>query len=309
MGTGYVTAPTVTIAPPSGCVINSTTCVAATAVATVSGGGITAVTIVDPGAGYTPGCLVGALPADVNPTVTFTPALGTPTATATLTCGAVAHIQVTSGGAGYTKAPFVYITGGGGTGATADARLTNDTVVGMKNITEGTDINFGRLNALLGTTPVPLDPLAPAPAVPGIAQYIDPPSDIWNDGQVYVFRLAHLGVDNHAVHFHLANLQVVNRVDYTNTMLPPEPERAGLEGNHPDGTVYGPYSGGASEAHDAPLPDSTECPAYGHNDSGGFHTQLYTAGPRAGHAGTGTYRQHGDRLRLGIRLALPPAGP
>ena len=95
LGTGYTSAPTVTIAPPSGCVINTTTCVAATAVATLAGGGVSAITIVDPGAGYTPGCLVGAAPADVNPAVSFTGASTTAaTATATLTCGAVAHISV-----------------------------------------------------------------------------------------------------------------------------------------------------------------------------------------------------------------------
>ncbi|MGZ6274481.1 MAG: FG-GAP-like repeat-containing protein [Syntrophales bacterium] len=225
--TPYTLPPTVAIAAPAGCVINGTTCVQATAVANISGGLVTAITVTDPGAGYTTECT-----AATNPAVTITTAVGDPTgagatAAAGLTCGAVAHIQVTSGGAGYTKAPLVFFTGGGGTGATADARLTNDTVIGMKNITEGFDINYGRMNVLLGTTPVPLDPTAPAPAVPGIAQFIDPPSDIWNDGKVYVFRLAHLGVDNHAVHFHLANLQVVNRVDSTNTMLPPDPNELG----------------------------------------------------------------------------------
>jgi hypothetical protein len=83
------------------------------------------------------------------------------------------------------------------------------------------------MNVQLGTTPVPLDPTAPAPAVPGIAAYIDPPSDIWDDGQTYIFRVAHLGVDSHVVHFHLANLQVVNRVDFTNTMMPPDANEVG----------------------------------------------------------------------------------
>jgi hypothetical protein len=83
------------------------------------------------------------------------------------------------------------------------------------------------MNVMLGTTPVPLDPTAPAPAVPGIAMYIDPPSDFWDNNTPYVFRLAHLGVDNHAVHFHLANLQVVNRRDVTNTLLVPADNELG----------------------------------------------------------------------------------
>jgi len=170
-----------------------------------------------PGSGYT-----------TNPTVAFAGGGGTgAAATAGVTLGGVGAITVTNGGGGYTKAPFVFLTGGGGTGATADAMLVGDTVIGMKNITEGFDIWYGRMNAVLGTTPVPLDPLAPTPAVPGIAAYISPPSDFWTDGATYLFRVAHLGVDSHAVHFHLANLQVVNRVDYTNSVLPPHANELG----------------------------------------------------------------------------------
>jgi FtsP/CotA-like multicopper oxidase with cupredoxin domain len=226
--TPYTLPPVVTIAAPTGCgTLNTTTCVAATAVASISGGQVTAITVVDPGAGYTAECT-----AATNPAVTITTAVGDPTgagatASSGITCGAVARINLTTGGSGYTKAPFVYFLGGGGTGATADARLTNDTVIDSKNITEGFDRDFGRLNIMLGTTPVPLNPTAVAPAVPGIAQYIDPPSDYWYDNQVQVFRLTHLGVDNHANHFHLANLQVVNRVDFTNTMLPPRANEVG----------------------------------------------------------------------------------
>jgi FtsP/CotA-like multicopper oxidase with cupredoxin domain len=218
--TPYTLPPVVTITPDP-LEPNPAAILPATAVSTISGGQVVAVTVVDPGANYT-----------LNPLVTFTNAPGDTTgagaaAVSGITLGAVAHITVTNPGLGYKKAPFVYLTGGGGTGATADAKLVGDTVIGMKNLTEGFEPWYGRINILLGTTPVPLDPLAPAPAVPGIAAFIDPPSDIWADGQNYVFRLAHLGVDSHAMHFHLVNLQVVNRVDYTNTMLPPEPDELG----------------------------------------------------------------------------------
>ncbi len=97
----------------------------------------------------------------------------------------------------------------------------------MKNITEGFEPFYGRMWVQLGTTPVPLDPTAPTPQVPGIAQYIDPPSDYWDHGKVYIFRVSHLGVDSHIVHFHLANLQVVNRVDWTNTYMPPDANELG----------------------------------------------------------------------------------
>ena len=60
-GSGFTSAPTVTIAAPP-CVINGTTCVQATAIASInSSGQLTGITILDPGAGYT-----------VAPTVTIT---------------------------------------------------------------------------------------------------------------------------------------------------------------------------------------------------------------------------------------------
>lgn len=212
-GTGYTTtAPTVTLTGGGG--------TGAKAVATISGGGVSAITVVNPGCNY-----------KTNPTVKITSGGGKGAkASSGVTLGGVGSITLgppNGGGSGYVKAPFVFLTGGNGTGATADAMLNGDTVIGMKNITEGFDIWYGRMNILLGTTPVPLDPTAPAPAVPGIAAYIDPPSDIWKDGQTYVFRISHLGVDSHIIHFHLANLQVVNRVDFTNTNMPPLPNEVG----------------------------------------------------------------------------------
>jgi FtsP/CotA-like multicopper oxidase with cupredoxin domain len=215
-GTGYTTQPNVTIAAP-GCVLGTPACVRATAVASITGGGVSAITVVNPGAGYA-----------ANPAVAITGGGGTGAAASSgVTIGAVGAITVTNGGLGYMKAPFVFLTAGNGTGAQADAMLNGDTPIGMKNITEGFEPWYGRMWVQLGTTPVPLDPTAPAPQVPGIAQYIDPPSDYWDNGKIYIFRVAHLGVDSHVVHFHLANLQVVNRVDWTNTMMPPNANELG----------------------------------------------------------------------------------
>jgi FtsP/CotA-like multicopper oxidase with cupredoxin domain len=216
-GTGYTLPPVIAITRAAG----DTTGTGATAVSSISGGQVTAITMVNLGSNYT-----------LNPTVTITRAVGDTTgtgatATSGITLGAVAQVNITAGGSGYTKAPFVYFAGGGGSGATADAMLTGDTVIDTKNITEGFERWYGRLNILLGTTPVPLNPTAPAPAVPGIAAYIDPPSDYWYDGKIQVFRLSHLGVDNHIAHFHLANLQVVNRVDFTNTLMVPDANEVG----------------------------------------------------------------------------------
>lgn len=121
-GTGYSTAPTVTIAAPSG--VGTT----ATATATVSGGVVTAITITSPGSGY------GNFPA-----ISFSGGGGTG-ATASLTMK-VGSIIVNSGGTGYTSAttPSVVISGGNpSTPATANnAVVTNGVVQSISVNTQG----------------------------------------------------------------------------------------------------------------------------------------------------------------------------
>ncbi len=202
-GSGYTSTPTVTITGGGG--------TGATAAATVSGGVVTTITVINPGSNYT-----------TTPTVAITGGGGTgATAQATITLGSVGSITLTNPGSGYTKAPYVYLTGGGGTGATADAVLNNSLVLTGKNLVEGMDMEFGRMNAVLGSTPSALAPTVGAGPVVGAAYYVDPPTEILTPDQTLLWRIMHVGVDSHALHFHLFNVQVVNRVDWTNTIKPP----------------------------------------------------------------------------------------
>ena len=213
-GTGYSANPTVTITPAP-----LDTGTGATATAVVSGGAITAIAVTNPGSNYL-----------LAPTVTITDPAGTgtgATATATITLGSVGAINLVSGGSGYTKAPYAYLTGGGGTGAQAVARLAGDTVMDGKNLVEGFDMMFGRMNAVLGSTPNPLTPTVGLGPVVGAAFYVDPPTEILDPDKTVLWRLAHIGVDSHAIHFHLFNAQVVNRVDWTGIVKPPMPEEYG----------------------------------------------------------------------------------
>ncbi len=211
-GTGYTTKPTVTFTPAAG---GGGT--GATAMATISGGKVTAITMITPGSNY-------LLP----PLVTITGGGGTgATATAMTTLGSVGSINVTSPGAGYKQAPLVFLTGGGGMGAVADALLVGAEPIRIKNIVEGMEPWYGRMNALLGTTPTPLLPTVPAPVFPGMSNYIDPPSDYITDGFIQLWRLSHIGVDTHVIHFHHVNVQVINRVDITSVMKPPDENELG----------------------------------------------------------------------------------
>ena len=209
-GAGYTTAPTVTLSAPKGAGIQ------ATAAATVSGGVVTVISITNPGSGYT-----------VAPTVTIAGGGGTgATATAIITLGTVGAITVTAPGS-CMKAPLVTLSGGGGTGATAAAMLNGDLVLNGKNLVEGFDLEFGRMNAVLGSIPNPLAPTMGAGPVIGAAFYIDPPTEIMNGAETVLWRISHIGVDSHAIHFHLFNVQVVNRVDWTNTIKPPYDDELG----------------------------------------------------------------------------------
>ena len=83
---------------------------------------------------------------------------------------------------------------------------------------EGMDMEYGRMNAILGSIPNPFAPVTGALAhLIGGNFYIDPPTEIYNDGELALWRFMHLGVDSHSMHFHLVNVQVINRVDWTNT--------------------------------------------------------------------------------------------
>jgi Tol biopolymer transport system component len=105
-GSGYVSAPTVTITG-GGATTN------ATAIATIGGGAVLGITFT-PGAGYTSA-----------PVVTISPP-------------GITSIVVTHGGSGYTSTPAVTIVGGGAsTPATATATMAGGTVIAFNVVTSG----------------------------------------------------------------------------------------------------------------------------------------------------------------------------
>lgn len=106
-GTGYNTAPIITISPPPP-VIN------ATASATIAGGIITAITVRNQGLGYY-----------AQPIITVAGGGGTGAVlTAVITNTRITSITITNGGTGFTSVPTIIITGGGGIQATATVGVT-----------------------------------------------------------------------------------------------------------------------------------------------------------------------------------------
>ena len=83
--------------------------------------------------------------------------------------------------------------------------------VGRLNATLGTELPFTRANI---QTTVPLN-------------YVDPATEIFNDGETQIWKITHNGVDSHGVHFHLFNVQLINRVGWDGQITPPDPNERG----------------------------------------------------------------------------------
>ena len=184
---------------------------------------LSGITVTTGGAGYT-----------TAPTVTITGGGGSgATATATVTAGAVASIALVTPGAGYTSAPQVIIAGDG-TGATATAQ---GLVIQMqaKTIQELFELNYGRMNATLGVE-LPFANFNTQTTIP--LGYLDPltenltnsdaatPIGSTGDG-TQIWKITHNGVDTHAIHFHLFNVQLINRVGWDGAIRPPDPNELG----------------------------------------------------------------------------------
>jgi len=196
----------------------------------VMGAAVASITLSNAGSGY-----------NAIPTVTITPAAGDTTgsgaaATAGFVNGVVSGLTLTDPGAGYTSEPTVAITGGGGTGATARAlgiTLKMEPKAIHDEMGAAYDIEYGRMGGLLGLE---------LPVTTNINQalvlypYAGPPVDLLKDSLTplgttqdgtQIWKITHNGVDTHPIHFHLVNVQLINRVAWDNAMLPPEPNEIG----------------------------------------------------------------------------------
>ncbi len=186
---------------------------------------VASLTITNPGLGYTTaaGVTITAAVGDVTGTGA--------TASAFINVGTVASIQLGNGGSGYTLQPVVAIdppTSGcvidGVTciQATATANLGHPML--SKAIQELFENNYGRMNATLGTE-LPLTNFNTQTTIP--LAYIDPPTEIIRAGDTQIWKITHNGVDTHGVHFHLFNVQLINRVGWDGAVKPPLKQEIG----------------------------------------------------------------------------------
>ncbi len=179
---------------------------------------VTSITVTGGGGGYsaTPQVVIAA-PGCPAPCATAT-------ATATVVGGVITAITVTNGGGGYTSAPVVTITDGTGSGATATASLTTTYSLDQKAIQELFTLDYGRMNATLGVE-IPLTSFQNQTTIH--YGYVDWPTELLQDGQTQIWKITHNGVDTHFIHFHLFNVQVINRVGWDGSMRHPDANELG----------------------------------------------------------------------------------
>ena len=83
---------------------------------------------------------------------------------------------------------------------------------------------YGRMNATLGVE-LPFTTNLNQTTVP--MGYVEPPTEFVMDGQPQIWKITHNGVDTHPVHFHLFNVQLINRVGWDGAIRPPDDNEYG----------------------------------------------------------------------------------
>jgi FtsP/CotA-like multicopper oxidase with cupredoxin domain len=110
--------------------------------------------------------------------------------------------------------------GGCSTGTLPQITVTYD----QKAIQELFTLDYGRMNATLGVE-LPFTNFLTQTTIP--YGYVDWPTEILQDGQYQIWKLTHNGVDTHFIHFHLFNVQVVNRIGWDGSVRPPDQNELG----------------------------------------------------------------------------------
>ena len=93
-----------------------------------------------------------------------------------------------------------------------------------KAIQELFELDYGRMNATLGVE-LPLTNAFTQTTIP--LGYADPATEDLIDGTTQYWKITHNGVDTHPVHFHLFDVQVINRVGWDGAVRLPDANEIG----------------------------------------------------------------------------------
>jgi FtsP/CotA-like multicopper oxidase with cupredoxin domain len=109
---------------------------------------------------------------------------------------------------------------------------------GQKAVQELFDPDYGRMNAGLGVE-IPVTNFLTQTTIQ-YANY-DPATEFLEDSKPQIWKITHNGVDTHTIHFHLMNLQIVNRVGWDGQIRLPDANELGWKESirmHPLEDVY-----------------------------------------------------------------------
>lgn len=84
--------------------------------------------------------------------------------------------------------------------------------------------DYGRMSAKLGLE-VPFTNGANQNFI--LQNFVDPPTELIRNKEVQIWRITHNGVDTHPVHFHIFDVQVLNRVGWDGFIRLPDPNELG----------------------------------------------------------------------------------
>jgi FtsP/CotA-like multicopper oxidase with cupredoxin domain len=109
---------------------------------------------------------------------------------------------------------------------------------GWKALHELFDVDYGRMNSLIGVE-IPLTSWLNQTTIP--FSNIDPATDFLTDQQPQIWKITHNGVDTHTIHFHLVNVQILNRVGWDGQIRGPDANELGWKESvrmHPLEDIY-----------------------------------------------------------------------
>jgi FtsP/CotA-like multicopper oxidase with cupredoxin domain len=93
-----------------------------------------------------------------------------------------------------------------------------------KAIHELFEVDYGKMNSILAAE-LPFTTFTNQTTLP--LAYVDPPTEIVAPGQTQLWKVTHNGVDSHAIHFHLFDVQLINRVGWDGAIRPADPNELG----------------------------------------------------------------------------------
>jgi FtsP/CotA-like multicopper oxidase with cupredoxin domain len=160
----------------------------------------------------------------------------TGSATADPVTGAITSVTLDQPGTGYISAPTITVAGSGGSGSGAII-VANEIKYQPKAIHDEMNAAYepvyGRMSGMLGLELPVTNALNQNLVLYG---YASPPVDVLRDSVAplgslddgtQIWKITHNGVDTHPIHFHLFNVQLINRVAWDAAMLPPDPNELG----------------------------------------------------------------------------------